>query len=185
VEAGKIVLESVVFDLRATLASVVEMFALRAAETGIALGSRVPDSVSGHVRGDPYRVRQVLVNLVGNAVKFTSRGHVVIVVEAVAETADGVTLRLAVEDTGIGIPPDRHAAIFDSFTQADGCTAREYGGSGLGLTISSRLVALMGGTLAVESEPGRGSRFWFELTFARADPAAAPVDVTSPLRAAG
>lgn len=135
--------------------------------------------------GDRLRIQQVLVNLAGNALKFTREGHVVVALEVLAKTQDRIRLRVSVSDTGIGIPPDQQAAIFDSFTQAEASVARRYGGSGLGLAISARLVALMGSELKVESEPGRGSRFWFDADFAwQASPSVPAVAAASALAGA-
>ena len=167
IEAGKLVIERVPFDLRAVLEDVAQIVAPRAAEKSIELLCAVPLDLCPIVYGDPARVRQVLANLVGNAVKFTERGEVVIGADVVADDAGACTVRLWVRDTGIGIDPDRHAAVFDSFTQADGSTTRTHGGTGLGLTISRTLVELMGGRIGMESVRHRGSTFWCELTFAK------------------
>ena len=123
--------------------------------------------------GDETRLRQIVLNLAGNAIKFTSTGGVQVRVRASADTvppSDDVTLHVDVIDTGIGIPKDRQGAIFDPFVQADGSTTRRYGGTGLGLTICARLVAMMGGTIAVASEPGAGSTFTFSVRLARPEP---------------
>lgn len=120
------------------------------------------------------RLKQLLTNLIDNAIKFTETGDVRVEVTLLEHDATHARLRVAVRDTGIGIPADRQAAIFESFTQADDSTTRTYGGTGLGLTICSQLVELMGGRLGVESEVGKGSSFWFELTFPRADVDGAP-----------
>ena len=157
IEAGKLGLEHVDFDARAVLASVLDTLAVAAARQHLELVGFVDDAVPARLRGDPGRFRQVLMNLGSNAIKFTPRGEVVIRVERLPEL--DVALRCTVRDTGIGIPPDKIDAIFEAFTQADGSTTRCYGGTGLGLTISQRLVALMGGEIGAESEPGQGSTF--------------------------
>jgi two-component system, sensor histidine kinase and response regulator len=165
IEAGKVSIECVDFELRTILEEVAELLGPRAYEKGLELVCNVPPSLPDRLRGDPHRLRQVVTNLLGNAIKFTDQGQVVLQAERVAETPARATIRLAVTDTGIGIAKERQAAIFDSFTQADGSTTRRFGGTGLGLTISRRLVELMGGTLLVDSEPGQGSTFRFDLTF--------------------
>jgi PAS domain S-box-containing protein len=165
IEAGKMTIEHVAFDLRSLLEETAELLAPRASRKHLELICAMPDSVPDRLVGDPHRLRQVLTNLVGNAIKFTDEGRVTVEVEVVAETATHVRVRLAVRDTGIGIPPERREVIFDSFTQADGSTTRRYGGTGLGLTISRQLVELMGGQLGVESQPGEGSTFWVEIGF--------------------
>jgi len=172
IEAGRLTLETVPFDLRTVVEEVVEMAAPRAHEKGLELTCDVPPGFPELLRGDPVRLRQVLENLVGNAVKFTEAGDVSLEARASYETQSHVTLRLSVRDTGIGIPAERQAAIFESFTQADGSTTRRYGGSGLGLTICRQLAELMGGTIQVASEPGKGSTFWLELTLEKAAAAA-------------
>jgi two-component system sensor histidine kinase/response regulator len=166
--AGRVTIEITDFDLREVMDEVADLIAAQAHLKGLGFSCRVPPGVPTHLRGDPSRIRQVLVNLVGNALKFTETGEVVMAVHPVTQEAEQVALRFSVQDTGIGIPPERQTAVFDSFIQADGSTTRRYGGTGLGLTISRQLVELMGGKIGVESEPGRGSTFWFELTIERA-----------------
>jgi PAS domain S-box-containing protein len=169
IEAGKMTLERIEFDLRLLLEEVGDLLAAPAAKKQLELSCALPPSLPDHVVGDPHRLRQVLNNLVGNAIKFTDAGRVTLVVETLAESTADVRVRITVRDTGIGIPRERQAAIFDSFTQVDGSTTRRYGGTGLGLTISRKLVELMGGRLGVESEPGRGSSFWVELDLGKGE----------------
>ena len=161
IEAGRMELDDSPFDLGGVVEEVMELLAERAHSKGIELASQVDPELPSALRGDPGRLRQILVNLVGNAVKFTERGEVV--VRASLDSRDGgvVTVRFSVRDTGIGIPREAQEKIFSSFTQADGSTTRKFGGTGLGLTISRQLVEMMGGTIRVESEPGRGSDFMF------------------------
>jgi CheY-like chemotaxis protein len=161
IEAGKLDLESIEFSLRGCLESAMKALALRAHQKGLELNCHVHTDVPDAVVGDPGRLRQILVNLVGNAVKFTEWGEVTVQVEKQAEENATLWLRFRVQDTGIGIPPEKQTAVFESFTQADGSTARRYGGTGLGLSISRGLVEMMGGTISVESTPGRGSAFHF------------------------
>jgi len=163
IEAGKLTIEHVDMNLRSVVEEVATLLAPRAQEKGLEIACVVPPDFPEHVRGDPGRVRQVLTNLMGNAIKFTDAGEVVVELRRRYETARYATIDLLVRDTGIGIPADRHAAIFDSFTQADGSTTRRHGGTGLGLTICRQLVEMMGGTISVESAPGRGSAFRVEL----------------------
>jgi signal transduction histidine kinase/ActR/RegA family two-component response regulator len=170
IEAGKLDLEHIEFDVRAVLGGVLDTLAVAAARKQLELIGFVDDAVPARLRGDPNRLRQVLVNLGGNAVKFTEHGEIVIRIERLADgpdvtAADGIGLRCAVRDTGIGIPRDKQALIFEAFTQADSSTTRCYGGTGLGLAISQRLVALMGGTIGAESAVGQGSTFWFTARF--------------------
>jgi PAS domain S-box-containing protein len=190
IEAGKMSLDPVEFPVRQTLEDIRKMFGLRAAEKGLSLAFAVAAEVPDRLVGDPGRLRQVLLNLVGNALKFTSTGGVSLDVDRLASGADGADIRFAVSDTGIGIPLEQQRLIFDPFTQADGGTTRRFGGTGLGLTISSRLVHMMGGTLSVESAPGKGSRFFFSARFAVAEaarprPGGAATPVAPALTASG
>lgn len=173
-EAGKLVFESLAFDLRDTIETTVELLAGRAQEKGLELLTYVPMDIATGVRGDPGRLRQVLTNLVGNAIKFTEQGEVLVRVVKQSETATALTVRLLVSDTGIGVTPEARARIFQSFTQADGSMARRYGGTGLGLSISKQLIESMGGQIGVESEPGQGSTFWFEIALEKQAPPPAP-----------
>ena len=161
IEAGKLEMETLDFDLRDCLESTMKMLALRADEKRLELLCDVAAEVPECVRGDSTRLRQVVVNLVGNAIKFTSEGEVGLRVQCEASENSDCILHFVVSDTGIGIPPDKQKLIFDSFSQADTSTTRRYGGSGLGLTISTRLVGMMQGKIWVESEAGHGSRFHF------------------------
>jgi signal transduction histidine kinase/CheY-like chemotaxis protein len=166
IEAGRLDLETVEFDLRATLGETLDTLALRAHQKGLELAYDVAKDVPEMLVGDPHRLRQVVTNLVGNAVKFTERGEVVVSVHRLATPDEqDVELQFDVRDTGIGIPVEKQAAVFAPFTQADSSTTRRYGGSGLGLTISSRIVSLMGGGIGLESELGRGSTFHFTSKF--------------------
>jgi PAS domain S-box-containing protein len=178
IEAGKLTFERSEFDLRDCLASARTALSVLAHKKGLALHCDIDSDTPAWLVGDPARLRQVLINLVGNAIKFTQQGEVRVHVAAETPPApDGVTLRFAVHDTGIGVPRDKQAAIFNAFEQADGSTVRQYGGTGLGLSICTRLVALMGGRLWVESEPGQGATFTFTARFAIAR-GAAPSDRT-------
>ncbi len=180
IEAGKMTLEAIDFELIDAVRLSVRIFDSTVRQKGLNLRLAVAPDCSEWVRGDPARLRQVLVNLIGNAVKFTSEGSVLVWVEP---AGPGV-LRFVVQDTGIGIPPEKVGAIFEAFTQADGSHTRRFGGTGLGLTITRRLVDLMGGRLKVESTVGQGSRFSCELPMepgGRPAPAEAPADAPEPL----
>ncbi|MGN6224032.1 ATP-binding protein [Pseudoxanthomonas sp.] len=161
-EANKLELEITAFNLRELLDGVLQLMQRPAENKGLRLNLQLDPQVRLPVRGDPVRLRQVLSNLIGNAIKFTERGGITLVVRRLGETSAQHLLRFEVRDTGIGIPADAQARLFRSFTQADASTTRLYGGTGLGLAICKRIVELMGGRIDVVSEPGRGSTFWFE-----------------------
>jgi two-component system, sensor histidine kinase and response regulator len=161
IEAGRLELEKVAFDLNGVVGEVAEMFGSGVQKKGIELTALVLDGVPSFVEGDPVRLRQILVNLLGNAIKFTSQGEVRLRVSLVEQQGEEALLRFSVADTGIGIAPEAQSRIFDSFSQADYSTTRTYGGTGLGLAIARQLAELMGGELGVESELGQGSTFWF------------------------
>jgi len=168
--ARELKLEEAPFNLRSTIELAVDMVALRAHRKGLELLCHIPPQVPADLIGDAGRLRQILVNLVGNAVKFTTQGEVTVAVETIAEQGEEVELHFSVRDTGIGIPHDKHEIIFEAFHQADGSTTRQYGGTGLGLTISQQLVKLMGGRIWMESEPDMGSTFHFNVRLASQSP---------------
>jgi two-component system sensor histidine kinase/response regulator len=165
IEAGKLDFETIDFLLRDTLDDTIKVLGFRAQQKGLELGCRILPEVPDGLRGDPTRLRQIIVNLVGNAIKFTSAGEVIVEAEVQEETESDATLHFTVRDTGVGIPKGKQASIFEAFTQADSSMTRRYGGTGLGLAISSRLVNLMGGRVWVESEIGEGSTFHFTARF--------------------
>ena len=166
IDAGRLTLERAPFRFRDTVEDAVRLLAPRAAEKGLELACHIAQDVPDALLGDPGRLRQVILNLVGNAIKFTHEGEVIVDVVREQLTDEEVTLRFRVSDTGIGIAPDKQVGIFGAFVQADTSTTRRYGGTGLGLTISKQLVELMGGRIEVQSEPGKGSRFSFVARFA-------------------
>jgi len=173
IEAGKLMIDPISFAPQEVLEQALRTVALRAHQKEIELLCEVGAEVPPELVGDPVRLRQILLNLVGNAVKFTERGEVLVSVGVERDLEDGWLVQFAVSDTGIGIAQDRQAAIFEAFTQADGSTTRKYGGTGLGLSICARLVELMGGAIGVESRPGEGSRFHFTMRAGRTDERAA------------
>ncbi|MCC2682272.1 MAG: multi-sensor hybrid histidine kinase [Nitrosospira multiformis] len=167
IEAGKLVISPVPFDLLQAVEEVASMVAMQPArKANVNVIVRYLPNVPRYVFGDLGRIRQVLINLTNNAIKFTDKGHVLIDVEVEALSEDEVSLRISIEDSGLGIAPDKLQSIFDKFTQADASTTRRYGGTGLGLAISKQLVQLMGGTIAAKSRVGAGSTFWFTLPLA-------------------
>ena len=161
IEAGKLDLDPIDFSLRDNLDDTLKTLAMRAHQKGLELAAHILPDVPDELVGDPIRLRQVVVNLVGNAIKFTETGEVVVRVELESRENDDIRLHFAVSDTGIGIPANKQGVIFDAFSQADGSTTRKYGGTGLGLAIATQLVQIMGGKIWVESEVGKGSTFHF------------------------
>jgi PAS domain S-box-containing protein len=187
IEAGKLTLDPVPFDVRDLVTDTLRCLALKAHEKRLELACRIAPEVPNLVVGDPGRLRQVIINLVGNAIKFTERGEVFVAVEPDPEVNESGALRFSVADTGIGIPEAKRESIFRPFEQADGSTTRKYGGTGLGLTISTQLIALMGGRIWIEENPGGGSVFRFTARLdgevsARSGPPEAPPIVLADLR---
>ncbi len=174
IEAGKLELDCVPFNPRALVKEAVSLPALAARTKGLKLSCDLAHDIPDCVVGDPARIRQVITNLVGNALKFTEQGSVEISVRVLETLAQGVSIHIAVQDTGIGIPHDQCARLFHRFSQADGSLTRKHGGSGLGLAISRQLVELMEGKIGVETESGKGSTFWFTLTLPTQSPARTP-----------
>ena len=169
IEAGKLDLQDIEFDLRASVEEVTALVASNARDKLVEVASFVERDVPSQVRGDPYRIRQVLLNLMSNAVKFTQDGEVVAHVSAKPDGEQGLIVRVQVRDTGIGIEPEVAQKLFQPFTQADASTTRRFGGTGLGLVISKRLVKLMGGEIGVDSAANKGSTFWFTVRLARSE----------------
>jgi light-regulated signal transduction histidine kinase (bacteriophytochrome)/CheY-like chemotaxis protein/HPt (histidine-containing phosphotransfer) domain-containing protein len=165
IEAGKIVLENLSFSPRATIEDVVELAGVLAAAKGLRIQAQISPEIPALLRGDAHRLRQVLTNLAGNAIKFTEKGGVTVAAAVDAREGDKTTIRFSVTDTGIGLRPDRVAALFSPFVQADSSTTRKYGGTGLGLSICKQIAGLMGGGIGVDAEEGHGSTFWFTAVF--------------------
>ncbi len=165
IEAGRINLESIDFGLERETEEVVSLLARRAQDKGLEMVSFIDPSVPAVLNGDPFRYRQILTNLLGNAIKFTEEGNVMVHIGVVEATEDTVLIRTEVSDTGIGVSPEQRSRLFESFSQADASTSRRFGGTGLGLAISAQLARLMGGEIGVESQVGRGSTFWFTTRF--------------------
>ena len=182
IEAGKLELDAVDFDPRRTIEEIATLLGDHASRKGLDLAALVDDDVPPLVRGDAGRLRQILLNLAGNALKFTEEGEVVLRACLAGRSAESIVIRFEVSDTGIGMSPDVRARLFVPFSQADASTTRRYGGTGLGLAISKQLIEMMGGELGVESEPGRGSTFWFTAAFTPAAASTAPVDDAGGLR---
>lgn len=184
IEADKLELEKINFDLRRTIEGVVELFAESARRKDLELVCFIPQDVPGAVHGDPGRLRQILINLVGNAIKFTEQGEVVVRVALSEDQSEQVVLRFDVTDTGIGITPEAQKRLFQSFSQAELSTSRKYGGTGLGLAICKKLVELMDGEISVESEKGKGSTFWFTVRLGK-QPTQHQVLATNPVSLEG
>ncbi|MCP3872505.1 MAG: response regulator [Desulfobacteraceae bacterium] len=165
IESGKIELEHIDFDLRIAIDAINDLMAVKAQEKGLEYVTMIHHDVPVYLKGDPGRLRQILINLVGNAVKFTDNGEITIDISLADEDPPDVTICFSITDTGIGIPKKSIDTLFESFSQADSSTTRKYGGTGLGLTISKQLCELMGGQIKIESEEGKGSKFWFSSVF--------------------
>ncbi len=171
IESGKLEMEHIDFDLCATVDDIIDIFSARTDEEGLEFSCFIDPEIPSLLRGDPGRLRQVLINLAGNAIKFTNNdGEVAVSLTAANETDTHATIRFDIRDTGIGIPADRKNRLFKSFSQIDASTTRKYGGTGLGLAISKQIVELMGGQIGVESEEGRGSTFWFTVVLEKQSP---------------
>ena len=177
IESGKLEFESITFALRPTITEVVSLLRNRAAEKKLELQLKIDPEIPAYIVGDAVRLKQVLLNLTGNAIKFTSQGHIDVVVEVARRDTKSATLRFRVRDTGIGIDAPTQRKLFRAFSQGDSSTTRRFGGTGLGLAISQRLVNRMGGEIVVESTPGSGSEFCFELAFATGEPLTRPAQI--------
>ncbi|MBY0430932.1 MAG: histidine kinase, partial [Rhodospirillales bacterium] len=179
-EAGRLELENIDLDPVEVVEESLALMASRAAEKGLALASFIAPDVPGRVSGDPTRLRQVVINLVGNAIKFTEQGSVTVSVERVPVEPGAIGLRIGVHDTGIGISPEAQGRLFKEYAQADASTARKFGGTGLGLAICKRLCEMMGGSIGVDSVPGEGSTFWFTVLLGETTPCKRPVPAAPP-----
>jgi two-component system sensor histidine kinase/response regulator len=163
IDASQVQIETIAFRLRDTLEEIITGFGPAIRKKNLAFACEVLPEVPDGLFGDPTRLRRILINLISNAIKFTEKGEVAVRVESRASIPTAVLLRFSVSDTGIGIPPETQRTIFEAFTQADTSTTRKYGGTGLGLTIASRLIELMGSRIRIESKEGKGSIFYFDL----------------------
>jgi CheY-like chemotaxis protein/anti-sigma regulatory factor (Ser/Thr protein kinase) len=170
IEAGQISFEQISFNIRNEVDDVYKVLAYSARQKNLELSVRISNDVSETVQGDPFRLKQILINLINNAIKFTKKGFVRVSVSLLRKTGHKDAIRFEVQDTGIGISPDNQQKLFTSFSQADTSTTRNFGGSGLGLAISKRLVQMMDGDIGVESEEGRGSTFWFTVSLDKTVP---------------
>jgi CheY-like chemotaxis protein/anti-sigma regulatory factor (Ser/Thr protein kinase) len=179
IEAGKLSFEKIAFDFKQIVRDIVILHSLKSEQQGVALIQQIDDTLPDTLIGDPTRLRQVIVNLVSNALKFTRQGEVKVSVEVLDSNTDSVDVKVTVSDTGIGIPQSALDTLFNAFTQADGSTTRKYGGTGLGLAIVSQLVDMMDGSLGVESEEGVGSSFWFTANYPRTDETCERSDVAT------
>jgi len=169
IEAGKMELEEIRFDPRKMFEDIADVLSIRADKKRLEFFSFLDTDIPPRLKGDPGRLRQIIMNLAGNALKFTNKGEIFISGKKIRQTNKHVTVRFEVKDTGIGIPLEKQKAVFESFAQADGSTTRKYGGTGLGTTISKQLVELMGGQIGLESRKGRGTKFWFTVNFKKAE----------------
>ena len=165
IEAGKLELEIIDFDLKVTITEIVALFVHQITKSGLTIDYRIDPAIPASLRGDPGRIRQIFNNLIGNAIKFTQKGHIIITAKRNVDLNNFVTILFEVQDTGIGIPHERQAAVFDPYIQAEGSTTRKYGGTGLGLAICKQLAELMVGEIGVSSEAGKGTTFWFTARF--------------------
>ncbi len=178
IEAGKLSFENIAFDFRKIVKDIVVLHSLKSEQQGVFLVQQIDEHLPESLMGDPTRIRQIIVNLVSNALKFTRQGEVKVNVETMHNKKESTHVKVTVSDTGIGIPKAALETLFNAFTQADGSTTRKYGGTGLGLAIVSQLVEMMNGTLGVESTEGKGSAFWFTANFHRTDK---PAEITESL----
>lgn len=183
IEAGKLELESMPFSMKTVFDSVARILTPKAKEKGLYLKADYPDDTPYCFSGDRTRLRQVIINFVGNAIKFTSQGGIDVILDVLKITVERTEIRISVKDSGIGIPPDKQNKIFQSFSQSDVSTTRKYGGTGLGLSICKNLIKMMGGRIGVDSTPGQGAAFWFELVLPNASESMLEIDIADTLSA--